>query len=153
MNLDNQAITDLVEDATRHHGAPWKRVVSGSGFYGVTDRNGAPIASSPGVSKLIAEAPTLITELLGRVEAAEKQVEIRANDSIAARIARQNIKAVEEWAKMTARLEAAEQAVQRVREMHHRDECGECDHCIDPCGNGEPFPCSTIRALDGGEQE
>jgi len=51
----------------------------------------------------------------GRAEAAEKQVEIRANDSIAARIARQNVKAVEEWAMMTARIEAAEQAVQRVR--------------------------------------
>lgn len=70
--MDTQEIRDLVEDTTRHHGAPWKRVVSSDGsFYGVTDRNGAVVAGSPAVTALIAQAPTLIPELLDRLEQAE----------------------------------------------------------------------------------
>ena len=73
----------------------------------------------------------------------------------------------------TARAEAAEQAIQLVRELHtpevaydseHHDcEPSECDRA----GEGKPYercahcsgfaweqlwPCTTIRALDGGEQ-
>lgn len=82
INLDNQEIRDLVEDATRHHGAPWKRVVSSDGsFYGVTDRNGAVVAGSPAVTALIAQAPTLIPEVLDRLEQAEQAV-LRVRDVI-----------------------------------------------------------------------
>ena len=91
---------------------------------------------------LIANAPTWLAELLAEVDA------------------------------LTARAEAAEQAIQRVRELHtpevaydseHHDcEPSECDRA----GEGKPYercahcsgfaweqlwPCSTIRALDGGE--
>lgn len=73
--MDTQEIRDLVEDTTRHHGAPWKRVVSSDGgFYGVTDRNGSVVAGSPAVTALIAQAPTLIPELLDRLEQAEQAV-------------------------------------------------------------------------------
>lgn len=74
-NLDTSGIRDLVEDATRYHGTPWRRVVtSDGGFYGVTDRNGAVVAGSPAVTALIAQAPTLIPELLDRLEQAEQAV-------------------------------------------------------------------------------
>ncbi|HEU4544467.1 MAG TPA: hypothetical protein VFR23_25275, partial [Jiangellaceae bacterium] len=44
-----------------------------------------------------------------------------------------------------ARAEAAEQAVQRVRELHRPDvfQPAHCDQCA------VPYPCVTIRALDG----
>ena len=48
-----------------------------------------------------AEIAALIVKLLEaerQRDAAEKQVEIRSKDSIAARIARSNVRAVEEWA-------------------------------------------------------
>ena len=53
------------------------------------------------------------------------------------------------------RLEAAEAAVQRVRELHKptRDPFGEsCAVCVGD-SRRNPYPCDTIRALDGGEQE
>ena len=91
---------------------------------------------------LIANAPTWLAELLAEVD------------------------------RLAARAEAAEQAIQLVRELHtpevaydseHHDcEPSECDRA----GEGKPYercahcsgfaweqlwPCSTIRALDGGE--
>lgn len=81
-----QLARDLVDEATRYHSTPWKRVGSGDGgFYGVTDRTGSVVAGSPSVSALIAAAPTLIPELLDRVEAAEQAVarvrEVCASDA------------------------------------------------------------------------
>lgn len=75
-HLSIEAARDLVDEATRYHSTPWKRVMTnGGGFYGVTDRTGSVVAASPAVSALIAAAPTLITELLARLEAAEQQVQ------------------------------------------------------------------------------
>ena len=93
-------------------------------------------------AELVANAPTWLAELLAEVD------------------------------RLTARAESAEQAVQRVRELHtpevaydseHHDcEPSECDRA----GEGKPYercahcsgfaweqlwPCSTIRALDGGD--
>lgn len=47
--------------------------------------------------------------------------------------------------KQTARAEAAEAKVQRLRELHAAKDCG-C--CCTHCDNG--WPCPTIAALDGG---
>lgn len=53
------------------------------------------------------------------------------------------------------RVEAAEAAVQRVREAHFPDEDGDCDFCVNYyCDTRKAeYPCPTIRALDGGGQE
>lgn len=53
------------------------------------------------------------------------------------------------------RAEAAEAAVQRVREKHFPDENGDCDFCVNYyCDTRKAeYPCPTIRTLDGGEQE
>lgn len=70
--FDLEKVADLVEDAIRYHGAPWKRVVSSDGsFYGVTDRNGSVVAHSPAVTSLIAQAPTIIPALLARISELE----------------------------------------------------------------------------------
>ena len=52
---------------------------------------------------------------------------------------------------LRARAEAAEQAVERVRELHPptRDETAATEWCYTCL---LPYPCTTIRALDGGEQ-
>lgn len=39
-------------------------------------------------------------------------------------------------------------AIQRVRELHKRT-YEYCANCLDPQGFGVPYPCPTIRALDG----
>jgi hypothetical protein len=41
--------------------------------------------------------------------------------------------------------------VDRVRKLHHdwENDPGHCAHCTGPDGNLVPFPCPTIRALDG----
>lgn len=56
---------------------------------------------------------------------------------------------------MLDRAEAAEAAVQRVREKHFPDENGDCDFCVNYyCDTRKAeYPCPTIRTLDGGEQE
>ena len=104
---------------------------------------------------LIAHAPEWLADLLGEVDLL-RTLKHRHEQTIT---------------ELAARAEAAEQAVQRVRELHtpevaydseHHDcEPSECDRA----GEGEPYercahcsgfaweqlwPCSTIRALDGG---
>lgn len=59
------------------------------------------------------------------------------------------------------RVEAAEQAVQRVRELHVPIDVNvyqlgivpNCEYCYERSMDDSEYPCSTIRALDGGEQE
>lgn len=54
---------------------------------------------------------------------------------------------------LLSRLEQAEQAVQRVREVHRpvSDPFGvSCAACIGD-SRRSPYPCDTIRALDGGQ--
>ncbi|MEU3507700.1 hypothetical protein ABZ733_07190 [Streptomyces longwoodensis] len=47
----------------------------------------------------------------------------------------------------TGELDSADAAVARVRALH-REECGSCEHCTR--ADSVPYPCPTIRALDGG---
>lgn len=66
--------------------------------------------------------------------------------------------AVLTYTQETARLatetaERTEARTQAVRELHTRKDCPEgdyCEHC--PCTCGDPWPCATRRALDGGPQ-
>lgn len=61
---------------------------------------------------------------------------------------------------LVARAEAAEAAVQRVREMHKPTPARYYGTDLNPqrrndcaaCGEGTAWPCATIRTLDGGEQ-
>lgn len=112
-------------------------------------------------AELVANAPTWLAELLAEVDSTRRE------------LGDVHVSLYSEIAMLTARAEAAEQAVQRVRELHtpevaydseHHDcEPSECDRA----GEGEPYercahcsgfaweqlwPCTTIRALDGGEQ-
>jgi hypothetical protein len=45
-----------------------------------------------------------------------------------------------------------EKAVERVRELHHKDSNGDCSVCVVDAQYGAkmyaPYPCSTIQALD-----
>lgn len=136
---------------------PWRPSHDGpvatrpSDTYDVLDNDGETVAASLFYldAHLIANAPTWLAELLAESE------------------------------RLTARAEAAERAIQRVRELHHstpltgtwgdcangdcthEDSCPEetrdvCAHCVDIFGELEcvriAIPCETRRALDGGEQ-
>lgn len=50
---------------------------------------------------------------------AEKQVQIRAEDSIAARVARQNVRAVEEYARLVTERDQLAAVVEQVRQWRH----------------------------------
>ena len=59
---------------------------------------------------------------------------------------------------LTVRAEAAEAAIQRVRELHptgrsHRWDSAVGEYWFEVCSKcgGAEYPCDTIRALDGGE--
>lgn len=134
-DLDAQEVRDLVEDATRHHGAPWKRVhTSDGGFYGVTDRNGSVIAGSPAVTALIAQAPTLIPELLDRLEQAEqdRDAALEANKRWAHRSSRE-----------TSALRKANASIARVRALRNTW----CDASYDPMNSGLSI-AGTVNAID-----
>jgi hypothetical protein len=49
------------------------------------------------------------------------------------------------------RAERAEAAIARARALHHDWEAdpGHCAHCQDGMGTPLPWPCPTLRALDG----
>ena len=68
---------------------------------------------------------------------------------------RQLAVAREAFASATVRAARAAAAIARVRTLHHRNEhTGNCEHCSerDYPDYGVPYPCPTIRALDGEQQ-
>ena len=49
-----------------------------------------------------------------------------------------------------AKANEAEEAIQRVRELHHELEDGCCAHCVDDHASHWPIAnCDTRKALDG----
>ena len=84
-------------------------------------------------------------------------IDPRNHDAVNAAWACEVIAAVEDWARWEhvpkgtlARLEQAEAAIARVRELHHskldRHPQGDVQRCI-ACL--DPWPCPTIRAIEG----
>lgn len=89
-----------------------------------------------------------------KLEATEKQLEIRSNDSIAARIARQNVRAVNEWARIVAERDAALSTIAKVEALHRRHpsytDTPVCEHCKQVALGATIhayWPCPTVRAL------
>lgn len=119
---------------------------------------------------LIAHAPEWLAELLAEVDNARRE------------LGDVHVSLYSEIAMLTARAEAAEQTIQRVRAIHYAadndlartpvcsncegragvHDCGcwadedrqpVCGHCNEGWkGASVPWPCATVRALDGGEQ-
>ena len=52
----------------------------------------------------------------------------------------------EQVARMQVRAHAAEEAVERVRELHRRTSQGWCWECVE-----HAYPCATVLTLDGAE--
>ena len=40
-------------------------------------------------------------------------------------------------------------ALSKVIELHQRDEDGECASCVTSRGEGVPYPCETVQAIEG----
>ncbi|KUJ65415.1 hypothetical protein [Streptosporangium amethystogenes] len=57
----------------------------------------------------------------------------------------------DQWLEQRQRAEQAEAAIARVRALHSRWEYdqNDCSVCVDCYGAPVPYPCPTLRALDG----
>lgn len=57
----------------------------------------------------------------------------------------------DQWLEQRQRADRAEAAIARVRALHGRWDCdaNSCASCVDSYGTPVPYPCPTLRALDG----
>lgn len=87
-------------------------------------------------ANLVANAPAWLAELCDEVE------RLQAGREVEREMIRNAVSLLTEW----------EAADRRVRALHTVADCGDatCEHCrCSKCG--EPWPCSTSRALDGAQ--
>jgi hypothetical protein len=90
-------------------------------------------------ARMLAEGRQAVTDLLAEVRRLRVQAETLCDD-----MAHQ----VKRHGEAIARAEKAEAEVARVRARHF-DDYGVCPVCVDDMLVNEPYPCPTIRDLDG----
>lgn len=121
------------------------------------------LAETEDLRRTISGQTRAVDEMNGRITAADQAIREVEQERDAARAEVDQLRAERDelrflWNSardradtLMSRAEKAEAAIARVRALHGRWDCdaNSCASCVDSYGTPVPYPCPTLRALDG----
>ena len=99
-------------------------------------------------------APRVKAAVLDALKPIDMAVRVLDMETVAGQVVAEVMAEILRVRQATPAESAQARAIERVRALHHDWEAdpGHCAHCTEGYGNLVPWPCPTVRTLDGEEQ-